>query len=168
MANGANEKTDFKLKLLKAVAFSIGMGAVFYYGAQQSVTFNEVVSAFASVPLLVIIVVELLDKAVDSMEVFNQLYSTYGGKSEYGKYAMTFIGMLIAFFGMLWLVSGTITLNVGSMSPANLVVAALLSLYILAPETGDDELILFAWLGATIATFGKYLTLIPHIPGLTT
>ena len=53
------------------------------------------------------------------------------------------------------------------MSPAIIVVAGMLSLYILAPETGDDELILYLWLGATIATVAKYLNLIPTIPGLT-
>jgi len=92
------------------------------------------------------------------------MYS-YGNNSGLG-YAFVFLGAIFGFLGIIWALAGTITLNVGSISPAVIIVAGLLALYILAPETGDDEIIAYLWLGATIATMGKYLTLIPNIPGL--
>ena len=62
---------------------------------------------------------------------------------------------------ILWALTGTITMNVGAYRPANIFIAGIISLYIFAPETGDDELVLWAWIAATIATKGQYLAIMP-------
>ena len=157
-------KTNWNMWSVKMIATSLGAGAIFWYAGQHSVAFNEIISTFASVPLLIILLVEGIDKFVDMKDVLTSLYQQSSGATGY---ALVFAGALLGFAGIVWALAGTLTLNVGSMSPAIIVVAGMLSLYILAPETGDDELILYLWLGATIATVAKYLNLIPTIPGLT-
>ena len=157
-------KTNYSMWIVKAVACSLGAGAIFWYAGQHSVAFNDILTTFASIPAVIIVLIEIIDKVVDMKDVFNTMYS-YGNNSGLG-YAFVFLGAIFGFLGIIWALAGTITLNVGSISPAVIIVAGLLALYILAPETGDDEIIAYLWLGATIATMGKYLTLIPNIPGL--
>jgi hypothetical protein len=157
-------KTNWNMWSVKMIASSLGAGAIFWYAGQHSVAFNDIITTFASVPFLIVLLVEGIDKFVDMKDVLTSLYQQSSGATGY---ALVFAGALLGFFGILWALAGTMTLNVGSMSPAVLVVAGLLALYILAPETGDDEIILYMWLGATIATAAKYLTLFPTIPGLT-
>ncbi|AEF96053.1 hypothetical protein [Methanotorris igneus] len=158
-------KTNWGMWFVKASVCSLAAGGLFYYAGQQSVTFNEIVTTFASLPLLVVILVEILDKFVDKSDVYKNIYAFVQTKNDASAYFAVFLTAVLAFFGILWLITGSLTLNVGTVSPAVITVAGLLTLYILAPETGDDEIILFLWVGATIATFGKYFTLIPHIPG---
>ena len=45
----------------------------------------------------------------------------------------------------------------GAYNAGTLLAAGIYALYIVAPETGDDELVLFLWLAAHVATGGAYL-----------
>ena len=159
-------KTNWGVWIVKAAACSVIAAGIFYYAGQQSVTFNEIVTTFASIPLIMVILVELVDKFVDMKDVYKQMFVIGQNQHPLLGYASVFGGAILAFLAIVWVLSGTLTMNVGSISPAILVVAGLITLYILAPETGDDEFILYLWIGATIATLGKYLTIIPSIPGL--
>ncbi|WP_238565076.1 hypothetical protein [Thermococcus litoralis] len=123
---------------------------------------GQINTALASIPLAFVVLIEIFDKIVDKNDFYNSLYKQFGANKSRGSGIL--ISLLFAALGMaviLWALTGTITMNLGTYGPANIVVAGLISLYIFAPETGDDELLLWAWIAATIATKGQYLALLP-------
>ena len=156
------------LKTALAAGF---LGLLLEYGARHSVTIAETNQALASVPLAFVILIEVFDKLADKNDFYNKLYAGVGGAlgQKRSRASAILVSLLFAGLGMfliIWALTGTISMNMNAITPANLFVAGLISLYIFAPETGDDELILWAWLGATIATKGAYITLVPKIFGL--
>ena len=148
--------------LLKTALASGLLGLILHYGAEHSVTIGQVNTALASIPLAFVALIELFDKIADKNDFYNSMYKQFGANKSRGSAVL--ISLLFAGLGMfvvLWALTGTITMNLGDYGPANVVVAGLISLYIFAPETGDDELLLWAWIGATIATKGQYIALFP-------
>jgi len=103
-------------------------------------------------------------------DIYSRIYTSVGAVSGFEdsirKAVVTLMVAGMGFLGILWALTGTFTLALGTLSAGPLVVSALYAVYILAPETGDDELLLFMWLGATIATGGQYITIMPSIPGM--
>lgn len=161
------KKLDWGKWLLKTAIASGLLGMLLYYAAENSVTIGQVNTALASIPLAFVVLIEIFDKMADKNDYYNSLYKQFGANK--GRGSAILISLLFAALGMfviIWALTGTITMNLGTIGPANIFVAGLISLYIFAPETGNDELLLWAWLGATIATKGAYLTLIPKIIGL--
>ena len=156
---------------LKTALASGFLGLLLWYAGQHSITVQQTTEAMASVPLGFVVLVELFDKIADKNDYYNKLYAgVYGslGKKK-SRASAVLISLLFAALGMLgvmWAITGTMTLNIGDIGPANLFVSGLIGLYIFAPETGDDELILWFWIAATIATKGAFLSILPHIPGL--
>lgn len=163
---------DYKAWLLKTLAVGATLGAIFWYCSTVSVTMSDVVTTIAKTPLAVVILIELIDKFIDMYDVYAKIYFTTGKVEDLEdstkRVGLALLVAFMAFLGILWALTGTFTLALGSISPGVLIVSALYAVYILAPETGDDELILFVWIGATIATGGQYIMLLPPIPGLPT
>ncbi|MFA4663364.1 hypothetical protein [Pyrococcus kukulkanii] len=163
---------DRKLKigqwLLKTALASGLLGFLLAYAADHSVTIAETNVALASIPLAFVILIELFDRFADKNDFYNKLYAyatnSPAGKSRISAVIVSLLFAGLGFFVVVWALTGTITMNIGTISPANIFVAGLIALYIFAPETGDDELLLWLWLGATIATKFQYLTILP--PGL--
>lgn len=153
--------------LLKTGLASIFLGILFWYASTKNVTVAETINALASIPLAFVILIEVFDKVADKNDYYNKLVATFGAKKSRGTAILT--SLIFAALGMMviiWALVGSITVNAGVVGAANLFVAGLISLYIFAPETGDDELLLWAWLGATIATKGAYLILFPRMFGI--
>jgi len=151
---------------LKTALASGLLGLLLSYAASKNVTIAQTNVAFASIPLAFVVLIELFDKFADKNDFYNKLYAGVGGALGNRKSRATavLISLLFAGLGMfviIWALTGTITMNIGTIGPANFFVAGLIALYIFAPETGDDELLLWAWLGATIATKGQYLSILP-------
>ncbi|ADC69818.1 conserved hypothetical protein [Methanocaldococcus sp. FS406-22] len=163
-------QTNYKVWILKTIAVSVALGAVFWYSSTVSVTMNDIVTTIAKTPLVIVILIELIDKFVDMKDVYAKMYIRIGTVEDidnsYKQVGLALLMAFLAFLGILWALTGTFTLSLGTLSPGVLIVSALYAIYILAPETGDDELILFFWIGATIATGGQYIMLLPPIPGL--
>lgn len=156
--------------VLKTALASGFLGLVLWYGAEHNVTVAQTNVALASIPLAFVALIEIFDKIADKNDFYNSLYKQFGANKSRGSAVL--ISLLFAALGMftiLWALTGTITMNLGSYGPANVFVAGIISLYIFAPETGDDELLLWAWIAATIATKGQYLALLPgwdfHLSG---
>ena len=147
---------------LKTALASGFLGLLLWYGAEHSITIAQTNTALASIPLAFVALIEIFDKIADKNDFYNALYKQFGASRSRGSAIL--ISLLFAGLGMLvilWALTGTITMNLGSYGPANVFVAGIISLYIFAPETGDDELLLWAWIAATIATKGQYLSLFP-------
>jgi len=147
---------------LKSALASSALGFLLMYAAEHSVTVAQLNEAIASLPLAFILLIELFDKVADKNDYYNKLVGQFGAKQSRGTAVL--IAILFAALGwfiVLWALAGTITLNIGSYTPASLVAAGLVALYVFLPETGDDELLLWLWIAATIATKGAYIAVLP-------
>jgi len=165
-------KTNFQLWIAKAILAAVALGAAFWYCSTVSVTMNDVITTIAKTPLAIVVLIELIDKFVDMNDIYAKFYIATSKVSDIdntAKQTAMALGLaLVAFLGIVWALTGTFTLSLGTLTPGVLIVSALYAIYILAPETGQAELILYIWLGSTLATKFQYVTLIPPIPGLTT
>jgi hypothetical protein len=163
---------DWRTWLLKTIVVGAILGAIFWYASTVSLTMSDITTTVASTPLVLIFLIELIDKFVDMNDVYSRIYTSVGRVSDIEdsakKVAISTAIAGLGFIGILWALTGTFTLALGSLSAGPLIVSALYAVYILAPETGDDELLLFLWLGATIATGGQHIMIMPAIPGLDT
>ena len=167
-AQGAKLRTTDYLAKVVIVAVLGGLGLM--WASDQAITVKDYVNAVAMTPIWLIIAMEILDKFSDKKDY------TYWGiamSRRYGGHPVLWgiIIAVIAFAGTLYVMTGTIAMNVHSYSAGVLLAAMTYALYIIMPETGDDELILFLWIAATIATKGQYLHdafSLPFITKLTT
>lgn len=158
--------------VIKMLLAGIAGAVVLTMGQLQSVTVHDFTVSFASIPLVVILAVEFIDKISDRFDYMKMTAKLIFGVS-YRKLeesqamkAMIISAFLAAaaFFLTLFAIANAITLNLSTYSPGTLLSAAIIALYIIAPETGDDELLLMLWLAATIATKGHYFTLLGNLP----
>jgi len=154
---------SFDVWLPKAVIASIVIGVFLWWTGTQVVTISEIATAFSSIPLAVILLVEGLDKFADISGIYNRLLPTNTSNHLLKSVIVGVVAFIAVVYGLL----GTINLSLGSIAAPALVAAGICAVYILAPETGDDELVLFVWIGATLATLGHNISLIPPIPGIT-
>jgi len=154
---------SFDVWLPKAVIASIVIGVFLWWTGTQVVTISEIATAFSSIPLAVILLVEGLDKFADISGIYNRLLPTNTSNHLLKSVVVGVVAFVAVVYGLL----GTINLSLGSIAAPALVAAGICAVYILAPETGDDELVLFLWIGATLATLGHNISLIPPIPGIT-
>lgn len=151
---------------LKTALASGLLGLLLSYAASKNVTIAQTNVAFASIPAAFVILIELFDKFADKNDFYNKLYAGAGNvlgnrKSRAGAVLISLLFAGLGMFVIIWALTGTITMNLGTIGPANFFVAGLIALYIFAPETGDDELLLWAWLGASIATKFQYFSILP-------
>lgn len=152
--------------LPKAVGASIVVGILLWWTGTQVVTISEIATSLSSIPFTVILLIEALDKFADISGIYGRILP----ESTSNHLLKSVVIGVIAFIAVLYGILGTISLSIGSIgsiSAPALVAAGICAAYILAPETGDDELLLFIWLGATAATLGANIALIPPIPGIT-
>jgi len=157
--------------LLKYCATSIFLGILFWYLSSTSVSAYDVVSAIAKTPLLIIILIEIIDSFVDMNSFYSKINNAMNfteGDTSLKRTGLSIAVAGFAFLGIMWALTGTLTLSLGSLSVGPFVASAIYAIYILMPNTGDDKLIFIMWLGATIATGGHYIILSPPIPGLET
>jgi len=153
-AQRAKLKTaNWLVKLLIVVVIG---GYSLMWAADKAVTVGDYVTAIAKTPIWLVVAIELFDKLADKKD-----YTTWGiyMSRQWGGNSVLWgivIG-LIAFLGVLYIMTGTITMNMNAYSPGVFLAAMTFALYIVMPETGDDELILFLWLAAQVATKGQYL-----------
>nr|QEK15821.1 hypothetical protein FPV09_04995 [Thermococcus aciditolerans] len=153
-AQRAKLKTaNWLVKLLIVVVIG-GFGLM--WAADKAVTVGDFVTVVAKTPIWLVIAIELFDKLADKKD-----YTTWGVymSRQWGGNSVLWgiaIGM-IAFLGVLYIMAGTISMNMNAYSPGIFLATLAYALYIVMPETGDDELILFLWLAAQVATKGQYL-----------
>ncbi|WP_232500700.1 hypothetical protein [Methanococcus maripaludis] len=148
---------------LKMVGCGIGFAGLMWYVMNNSVMGSDVVRGLAAVPFVFYLMAELLDTIVDMNKVvYTPLFKNYSG---YVAIGLTIITIVCMFFVTLWALSGSITLSIGSAGASSVVVAAIFALYLLAPNTGKEKLLLYLFVGASIATWGAYLSIIPSFTG---
>jgi len=156
---------------VRGIVAGLMFAGLFWYGSSHEATISDLTKVIASTSIFLVIGAEILDK-IAGKEDYAKLYGWAYGRLSGGKGGM-FTGILsiilmsaIIFGASLYLIEGSITLSLNSYSPATLLWAGLVATYITLPDTGDNELLLWIWLGATIATKGQYLHNAVTIPTL--
>lgn len=137
------------------------MALIAWYAQEKSVTIAEFNAAYASIPLVGIILALLFDYGLDTGKLYNKMLGR--GKSGLSKLVFAFGAVFVFFLMFTWLLAGTITLNLATVTPATLVASALVALVVLLPNTGTSEWLLWLWIAETIVTGGAHLTILPAI-----
>lgn len=158
---GLGEKAGnyFLSKLVFKIAITGILTFLAWYGAEKSITIAEFNTAYASIPFSVILLAMLFDYGLDTGKLYNRMLGR--GKNPLSKllFAITAVG--IFFISFTWLVSGTITLNLATISPPNIVAASIVALLLLMPNTGTSEWLLWLWIAETLVTQGQNLSILP-------
>jgi len=158
--------------LLKVALVGILGGILLHSSSVQNATINDFVVSFASIPAIFILAAEAIDKISDRFDYTKISARIVFGKADAnarGSMTAIIVGLILAslaFFGVLYLAAGMITLNMSSYSPGALLSAAIIALYIIAPETGDDELLLMLWLATQFATSFSNFTVLGSLASL--
>ena len=157
------------LILLRGILAGLMFAGLLWYGSSHEATVSDLTEVIAGTSFWLILGAEILDK-IAGREDYAKMYAWMGGKlgrggSAGGLFAVVIMSAII-FAASLYFVAGSITFNLNSYSPATLLWAGLVATYITLPETGDNELLLWIWLGATIVTRGQYLLSALGIPGV--
>jgi len=154
-----------------ALAAVIG-GLLLHSSSIQSATIQDFVTAFASIPLVYILGAEALDKISDRFDYVKisakMLYGNADADAR-GSMKAIIVGLILAataFFGVLYLATGMVTLSLGEYSAGTLLAGAIIALYIIAPETSDDELLLMLWLATQVATGFSHFTVLGSLTSL--
>ena len=150
------KSTNYAIKLI----LSGVLGALLvHFAMQKNPTLMEIVVAYAAIPIEVLLFAEALDKFTDGLD-FAKIYGAfYDPNKKHSAITAVLITAAFAagvFLSILYAITGTISLSLGTVGAGAVIAAAIPSLYILLPETGDDELLLFAYIAVTIATKGQY------------
>ena len=131
-------------------------GFIARWAISNNATVQEYFAAIAQTNILVVVGIELLDKISDKFDYTSAFQAMYKKETN-----MSWLGGLIiavlAFFGTLYVMAGTISMSLGTYSTGIVLAAATYALYIILPETGDDEIIFWLWAIAQVATGGAYL-----------
>lgn len=150
------KSTNYAVKLILSAVLG---GLLIRFAINKNPTFADIVVAYAAIPVEVILLAEALDKFTDGLD-FAKIYGAFYDQTKKGS-AITAVLITAAiaggvFISILYAITGMITLSLGTVGAATVVAAAIPSLYILLPETGDDELLLFAYIAVTVATGASY------------
>ena len=137
------------------------MTGIAWYAQEKSVTIAEFNAAYASIPLVGILLAMLFDYGLDTGKLYNRMLGR--GKNGISKLVFAFGAVFVFFMMFTWLLAGTITLNLASVTPATLVASSLVALVVLLPNTGTSEWLLWLWIAETIVTGGAHLAIFPAI-----
>ena len=144
---------DYWIKTLFVVAIG---GFIVRWALAQNTTLHDYFEAIARTNILIITGIELLDKISDRFDYVSAFQAMYKKETNYGWLGGLLIGVG-AFLAALYIMAGAITMSFGAYKPGVVLAAATYALYIVMPETGDDELIFWLWAISQVATGGAYL-----------
>ncbi|AEC52223.1 hypothetical protein PNA2_1308 [Pyrococcus sp. NA2] len=139
--------------------FIVGvMAGLAWYAQKHSLTVADFNAAYARIPLAVVLIATIFDYYLDTGTLYRKLW----GKRNGGP--LLAIGTAgIFFITMVWLIAGSITLNLGTVSPHAVIAAGMLSLLALLPKTGTTEIGLLYYIATQIVTGFEYFTILPGV-----
>jgi hypothetical protein len=143
---------------------------MFYLIARNGVTGKQIVEAYASPGFLTVIAIELIDKKWDKRSFWQKLAK----KDDY-RFVIMIVGIIVLYIAIVSLITGTLTIDVSKAPISAHIVALTFMFYLLSPETGSSEWLLFGYIAATLATGFTKFSLVPglsvsfiqaHIPAI--
>lgn len=166
----ADKKDGFGEKAGKFVGGKIGlriavtsiMALIAWYAQEKSVTIAQFNQAYASIPIIAILIAVVFDYGLDTGKLYGKIF----GKSKNSAEGFVFglIAVAMFFLAFTWIIAGSISLDLMAISPEVLVVAGFVALIVLLPNTGTSEWLLWLWIAETIVTGGQYIAIVPAIP----
>lgn len=155
MGDEVNQSQDFG-EWLTRVLMAIGaLALVFYLVAKNSVTGKDLIESYASVGLIPILLIELIDKKFDKRSFWMKL-----SKREDYRFLMLLVTVAILFISILSLVNGSLIWDVRTAPVTDIIVTLWLMFYLISPETGSSEWLLSSWLAVQLATGFSFFTVI--------
>jgi hypothetical protein len=128
-----------------------------WYAGQHNLTAQEFNEAFASIPVIAIILAMFFDYGLDSGKLYDKIVKKPSNRMLGLIYALIATGVF--FLAFLWLIAGSIQ----AASASAVVASGLVSLLVLMPNTGTSEWVLWLWVAETLVTAGKFLTILPGV-----
>jgi len=136
------------------------MALLFWYTKDKNVTVAAFLDAVSATSLAVVVVLEAIDHFTDKSNYTN-LYWAVGSRIRGGT-AGAILGALIVsaviFFAVLVAITGTVSFSLGQYQPATILWGGIVATYTMLPNTGDEPLLLYIWLAASIVT-GNFVLL---------
>lgn len=148
---------------------AIGMFAyLMKYAVDKSVTAGDFVKAVQATPLALVIFLDAMDAFIDKTayyKLYNRAYVMMGGQGQ-GQWVQAILAPVVVsaiiFFGMLSVLGGAVTLNLGQYNPGVLIWAGIMSAYAMLPETGDEPWMTIIWLAAQLVGGFHNVVLLPQ------
>ena len=148
-------------RALMKSAFAVAMMAlIFWYTKDKSVTMSAFLDAVSATSLAVILVFEAMDHFTDSSNYTN-MYWAVGSRIRGGTVGVVLGALVVSaviFFATLVAVTGAVSFSLGQYQPATILWAGAVATYAMLPNTGDEPLLLYIWLAASIVT-GNFVIL---------
>lgn len=138
------------------------MALLAWYAQEKSVTIAQFNQAYASIPVIGILIAVVFDYGLDTGKLYTKIFGK--SKNSFEGFIFGMIAVTIFFLAFTWIIAGVITIDLMTISPEVLVAAGLVALVVLLPNTGTSEWLLWLWIAETIVTGGKYVALLPAIP----
>ncbi|NJE48410.1 hypothetical protein [Thermococcus sp. 9N3] len=142
-------------RALMKSAFAVAMMALlFYYTKDKNVTVAAFLQAVSGTSLAVVLVFEAIDHFTDKSDYTN-LYWSVGARLRGGTFGAVLGALVVSaviFFAVLVAVTGTVAFSLGQYNPATILWAGMVATYTMLPNTGDEPLLLYIWLAASIVT----------------
>ena len=133
-----------------------------WYAQEKSVTVAQFNQAYASIPLVGILIAVVFDYGLDTGKLYNKIFGK--GRNSLEGFIFGIVAVAAFFLAFTWTIAGSITLDLMAISPEVLVAAGLVALVVLLPNTGTSEWLLWLWIAETIVTGGDYIAILPAIP----
>jgi len=108
------KKLDFGKWLIKTILAGALLGLLFDYASKNSVTIEQTIKALASIPLAFVVLIEIFDKIADKNDYYNALMKQFGKQGRASGILISIIFAGLGLFVVLWALTGTITMNLGS------------------------------------------------------
>jgi len=138
------------------------MALLAWYAQEKSVTIAQFNQAYASIPVIGILIAVVFDYGLDTGKLYTKIFGK--SKNSFEGFIFGMIAVTIFFLAFTWIIAGVITIDLMTISPEVLVAAGLVALVVLLPNTGTSEWLLWLWIAETIVTGGEYIALLPAIP----
>ncbi|NJE09240.1 hypothetical protein E3E31_12050 [Thermococcus sp. M39] len=155
-------------RVLIRTLIAIGMFAfIMKYAMDKSVTASDFVEAIQATPFALVVFLDAMDAFIDKTayyKLYNRAYVMMGGQGQ-GQWIQSLLAPVavsaVIFFGMLAMLGGAVTINLGEYNPGVLVWVGMMSAYAMLPETGDEPWMTIIWLAAQLVGGFHHVVILP-------
>jgi len=158
MGDEINQSQDFGEWFVR-VLLSIGaLALMFYLIAKNGLTGREIVETYAGAGILPVLAIELIDKKFDKKSFWAKLTK----RDDY-RFILVAVSIFLIYIGIVSILSGQLIIDVSKAPVSAHIVALVFMFYLLSPETGSSEWLLFGYMASNLATGFTQFSLAPML-----
>jgi len=158
MGEEINQSQDFGEWLVR-VLLSIGaLALMFYLIAKNGLTGREIVETHAGAGLIPVLAIELIDKKFDKRSFWAKLTK----RDDY-RFILVAVSIFLIYIMLISILTGQLIIDVSKAPVSAHIVALLMMFYLLSPETGSSEWLLFGYIASNLATGFTQFSLAPGL-----